>query len=314
MDKKAIIEKVKKISPKFKEIGEKSFSMNGLETNTLVFEYEGSEFVFVEGKDNVELGWDYNDDLGNSITEYMKNYSIGYYDYLLQVEKDITEDYTKEIEKAIKNNESEEDIQQIRDDLEDELEFNNEEKELYENPDLFVEKFKTYLNECTSPVRKANIKSMLVETDNQYLKKAMTYDEVIEELNKTIFRLPTEDEWEYICSGGKRTIFRWGNIFNEDLDDEISPIGTGKCKDKNEFETIIDKPNMFGVYISYNPYKYEIIDDETYLKGGDGGCSICGGDGPLYVLPCFSSFYRYKKTYNTFDENYYTIRRVVSLD
>lgn len=305
MDKKTIIEKVKKISPKFKEIGEKPFSMNGIETNTLVFEYEGKEFVFVKGKDNVELGWDYNDDLGNSIIEYMKNYSIGYYDYLLQFEKDIIKDYTKDIEKAIENKKSEEDIQQIRDDLKDELEYINEEKALYENSDLFVENFKTYLNECTSPVRKANIKSMLVETDNQYLEKSMTYDELIEELNKTLFRLPTEDEWEYICSGGKRTIFKWGNIFTENLDDKLFP---------KEFETIANKPNMFGVYISYNPYKYEIIDDETYLKGGDGGCSICGGDGPLYVLPCFSSFYRYKKIHNIFDENFYTIRRVVSLD
>lgn len=40
---------------------------------------------------------------------------------------------------------------------------------------------------------------------------------------------------------------------------------------------IINKPNMLGLLISYDSYKNEIIDNVWYTKGGDTGCSICGG-------------------------------------
>lgn len=310
MNKQDIIEKVKKISPNFKEVKEASFCMNGIETNTLIFEYEGSQIVFVDGKDNVELGWDYKDELDNSIIDFMKDYAKDYYEYLLEVEKDLIEYYENQIKEVLENGKSKEEIEQIKEDLQDELEFSNEEKDLYKDGNKFVDKFRSYLSESTSPVRNANIKPMLVEVESNFLKRDMTYDEVINELEKTPFRLPTEDEWEYICSGGKRTIFRWGNILNENLGKEIFEITPNT---KVDFETIIDKPNMFGVFISYNPYQLEIIKDNPYSKGGDGGCSICGGEGPIYVLPCFSSFYRNQKSLH-FNKNYYKIRRVVSLD
>lgn len=53
---------------------------------------------------------------------------------------------------------------------------------------------------------------------------------------------------------------------------------------------ILNKPNMLGLLISYDSYKNEIIDNVWYAKDGDTGCSICGGDELIYVLPCYTAF------------------------
>ena len=71
---------------------------------------------------------------------------------------------------------------------------------------------------------------------------------------------------------------------------EIYNVGAvSNVKEKN----ILEQNNMLGLFIAYNSYKNEIIDNTMYTKGGDGGCSLCGGDGAIYVLPCYTAFYRY---------------------
>lgn len=46
--------------------------------------------------------------------------------------------------------------------------------------------------------------------------------------------------------------------------------------DKTEYD--LKMPNQFGLEIAYDPYKQEVIMDSQYfVKGGDGGCLICGG-------------------------------------
>ena len=44
----------------------------------------------------------------------------------------------------------------------------------------------------------------------------------------------------------------------------------------------------FGLSIAYDPYKRELVDGKTLTTcGGDGGCNVCGGMGPLLgYLPC----------------------------
>lgn len=77
---------------------------------------------------------------------------------------------------------------------------------------------------------------------------------------------------------------------------------------------IINKPNMLGLLISYDSYKNEIIDNVWYTKGGDTGCSICGGDGPIYVLPCYTAFYRNKTHQNEIlSKKYYSYRRIIRM-
>ena len=39
----------------------------------------------------------------------------------------------------------------------------------------------------------------------------MTQSEARAELQAEGFRLPTSDEWEYVCAACARTLFRWGD-------------------------------------------------------------------------------------------------------
>jgi len=39
------------------------------------------------------------------------------------------------------------------------------------------------------------------------------------------------------------------------------------------------RPNAFGLFIASDPYKAELVGDRDTTRGGDGGCTICGGAG-----------------------------------
>lgn len=106
-----------------------------------------------------------------------------------------------------------------------------------------------------------------------WLYQAASREELIQEIQGTGFRLPTEDEWEYLCGGGSRTFYPWG--------DSIDYSKDYLYFEKNDHpELYLDIPNQFGLVIANNPYRYEVMmDSEWYLKGGDGGCNLCGGGG-----------------------------------
>jgi hypothetical protein len=93
------------------------------------------------------------------------------------------------------------------------------------------------------------------------------------------FRLPTTDEWEYMCAGGARELFRWGN----------------DCPISNSYEEKIwnlhKLPNAFGLMMNFSTYDLEMC-EAARLRGGDGGSSVCGGLGDVASwLPFASSFY-----------------------
>lgn len=96
------------------------------------------------------------------------------------------------------------------------------------------------------------------------------------------FRLPSSDEWEWAASGGTRAIFRWGNLW---------PIDT-HVWDGGPFEEH-KAPNAFGLVFSSNPYRSELVDDPEELRGGDGGCLVCGEAGPM-AWSTFASSFRYR--------------------
>ena len=109
------------------------------------------------------------------------------------------------------------------------------------------------------------------------------YDTLLAGLEQQGFSLPTADEWAYLCGGGCRTLFPWGDgmDYSMHLHHFESPEDEGKPFD-------MEGPNFFGLSIAYDPYMREVVKAEQFTTcGGDGGRSICGGLGIfLGFLPC----------------------------
>jgi formylglycine-generating enzyme required for sulfatase activity len=114
-------------------------------------------------------------------------------------------------------------------------------------------------------------------------------------LKKQGFRLPSNDEWEYACMAGRKSLLFW-----EDSD--------------KPFDYYPDFPqNTFGLYIARHSYDWELCMEPDILRGGDGGYSQCGWGGYLMHYLCYVSAY-----YQTCDDptelsTYYFFRRAYSL-
>ncbi len=262
---------------------------NGAERETWLLEYEGSRFIFVPGRKNVTLGWDTDKcPLGDGVLEGLQEeFSSGHGYY-----------YEEE----------------LRSELAEELESWNEdiEEKGYASWEGFLAKWNEHLSQCLSPLRAADIGDMIVEVDSRYLDEdAPSLEQAVLSLKQGPFTLPTEDEWEYLCNGGARTLFRWGDTLSGVMT-EIFNVGT---VGKSEGNTILEQPNMLGLFIAYDSYKNEIIDNISCTKGGDGGCSLCGGDGAIYVLPCYTAFYREPadERHLGLSKNYFCYRRIIRL-
>jgi hypothetical protein len=121
-----------------------------------------------------------------------------------------------------------------------------------------------------------------------------THADLAAQLAATGFRFPTSDEWEYACGGGAPTLFRWGDHVPCDrYPTDVSPAEAawrrrwvrsgGKLERPAEgFASDWDyhrQPNAFGLLIASDPYKYELVAEIGTTRGGDGGCTICGGAG-----------------------------------
>jgi len=263
-----------------------TFSQNSMTIETVVMVYENDEnkeFVFVPGMEDVMLGWDENCELNNSIIQDLKEDKIQEIEYYTSEYEEIKKEYEENIKKSKKHGDKEK-VKSLTEEMEEELE--NYEDYFNVNLDEYIEEFKNTIINSSSPVRNVNISPMIVERDLNDVSKYDTYNEFLESLKDTIFSLPSEDEYEYLLSGGKRTLFKWGDSLKRELD-SIYKIGT-----ISDEENVLYKPNMFGLHILFDSYMYELVNDECFYKGGDGGCSLCGGEGAIGVVPVFLNFYR----------------------
>ena len=111
----------------------------------------------------------------------------------------------------------------------------------------------------------------------------MDYDSLMEQMEKQGLSLPTANEWAYLCGGGCRTLFPWGDGMDYSM--HLHHFESPEDEDK-PFD--MEEPNFFGLSIAYDPYMREIVKADVFTTcGGDGGRSICGGLGIfLGFLPC----------------------------
>ena len=298
----------------FNFLNEIRTSMNGIERQTWLLEYEGSQFVYVAGMKNVTLGWDVSQcSLGEGILKGLKEEFEQGHEYYKDQMEEMKEDYSKQIAAAESAGKSR-NAGDLREEFSEALEALEEEMNEggYGNWEDFMSGWNKKLEKCLSPFRTADIGDMIVEVDTRYIKKdAPSLEHAVSSLQEGMFTLATEDEWEYLCNGGTRTLFRWGDTLG-DVMQEIFNVGSvSNPKEK----PLLEQPNMFGLFIAYNSYKCEIIDNVAYTKGGDGGCSLCGGDGAIHVLPCYTAFYREPadKGYKELSKNYYCYRRIIRM-
>lgn len=110
-----------------------------------------------------------------------------------------------------------------------------------------------------------------------------------EALAEAGFSLPTADEWAYLCGGGCRTLYPWGDSFDYEMGLPYFEPEEGAAVSCD-----LRTPNFFGLTIACDPYRDELTvgeDGALVIKGGDGGCNLCGGaDAAVGFLPCAPYF------------------------
>jgi hypothetical protein len=141
-----------------------------------------------------------------------------------------------------------------------------------------------YLSQWLTPLRHVTIPPFLLETaavplevpipigEQVYpytLSATPTYRTTEAAVSAEGFRLPTPDEWEYACSAGARTLWRWGDWCPSVKVWETAspPVGTPAWD-------LHLRPNAFGLQIARAPEAWEFTATLGRMRGGDGGNSL----------------------------------------
>lgn len=145
----------------------------------------------------------------------------------------------------------------------------------------------------TSRVRTVELPTLLVETRMKSIDASELSDGI---------RLPSWDEWEYLCAGGTKTLFWWG----KDCPDR----GTPATDLENPSATVLQKSlHGFALEIAQNPWTMEVLQDGR-LRGGDGGGSDCGGWDGILAWISLSPWYDDGES-SSFEADY--CRRVIEI-
>lgn len=144
-----------------------------------------------------------------------------------------------------------------------------------------------------------------------YLYHEVKYTELKEHLQEQGLSLPNADEWAYLCGGGCRTLFPWGDGLDYAM--HLYYFQFSDWPDNGPYD--MEEPNFFGLSIAYDPYKYEVVEsDKLTTCGGDGGCNTCGGCGPfLSFLPCSPHCLPKVHDEEILDGDYYFFRPMIRI-
>ena len=260
-----------------------TFSKYSKSTFTAVFKYKESEFVFVPG-DTVTLGYEgLPKNLSDETLEGLKSCLDEPEDLDTVLGEYIRDNLSKLRKATIKPMLVERKLQTVawrKSNLEELKEYN-------------IDLLKDYNEFKSSNYNRLTLDETArftkVENDIEIeLYDDISYEGLCENLKDEGFSLANLDEWEYLCGGGCRTLFPWG----DDLDYNMNLLYFSK-KGNDKYD--LEEPNFFGLSIAYDPYKMEIIEaNELTFKGGDGGCNICGGFGEFLGYLSCSPYYTQK--------------------
>ena len=258
-------------------LGLHTFDRWGQSCTTGIFKKDGREFVFVPG-DTVTLGWEQFAEGLNQESREELEYLFREWEMERDPEEMIRESMAPVRQAAIGPMLVGRELEEI-----------NWEPVKLEDPRLrseWLEDFRQFALTDRDSLTLAGRARFERDSDSWQvsLYHEVDYLDFQNRLQKQGFSLPTADEWAYLCGGGCRTLFPWGDGLDysmrlrwfEDMDeDENRPYD-------------MEEPNFFGLSIAYDPYMREVVQaDRLTTCGGDGGCNICGGLGPfLGFLPC----------------------------
>ena len=259
-----------------------TFSKYSKSTFTAIFKYKESEFVFVPG-DTVTLGYEgLPKNLSNETLEALNSCLDETEDLDTVLAEYIRDNFSKLRKVTIKPMLVERELQIVawkKSNLEELKDFDSDllkDYNEFKNSDYN----RLTLDETARFTKVGNDIEIELYDD-------ISYEELCENLKDEGFSLANLDEWEYLCGGGCRTLFPWG----DDIDYNMNLFYYTKKGNKYDLE----EPNFFGLSIAYDPYKMEIIEaDELTFKGGDGGCNICGGFGEFLGYLSCSPYYTQK--------------------
>lgn len=146
-----------------------------------------------------------------------------------------------------------------------------------------------YLDKHLLPHRTVTLRPFLLEQTYTHVDAFLgggfpaSHKLVTELLQKQGFRLPSSDEWEYVCMAGRKKLFFW-----EENDKQL------------EYYPKFPQ-NTFGLDIAKYCYDWELCMEPGLLRGGDGGVSQCGWGGYLmHYLTYVSAYYATSDSASTY--------------
>ena len=270
---------------RFKLLRFESFENFGMHTDTAVYLCDGREFVFVPG-DEVVLGWS---DYSEGMDDLTRNDLLEFLEW--SGSDDLDADSNVDLDAYLRERMSPVRTVEIPPMLA-EREYN---EISWHRVDLKSPRLWPYRTEIKwykkggGFLKPGKIRVRVIENEViAELYTAISLNDFIDQVHRDGFSLPTEDEWEYLCGGGSRTLFRWGDSF--DFDMNLRALKWDHPMPGTDSSLL---PNQFGLFIAYYPYEQEVVEGSQYfLKGGDGGCALCGGYGFVIGYLSCATYYR----------------------